>query len=165
MKNLLLTAALAILLVSCLETTKKNTESGDPTPANSEIKGKAAINFESDPIARRYRTVISEKYNELDVNFASYYIITTWGCGSGCVSGAMVDTRDGSVYPMPADEQWGGNGTYIDSKKESNMLATVLAVQSPSGEVEETRKYWEWDDGLKKFEFVKVDTVLLESND
>ena len=77
----------------------------------------------------------------------------------------MVDTRDGSVYPMPADEQWGGNGTYIDSKKESNMLATVLAVQSPSGEVEETRKYWEWDDGLKKFEFVKVDTVLLESND
>ncbi len=165
MKNLLLTAALAILLVSCLETTKKNTESENPTPAHSEIKGKAAINFESDPVASRYRTVISEKYNELDVNFATYYIITTWGCGSGCVSGAMVDTRDGSVYPMPADEQWGGNGTYIDSKKESNMLATVLAVQSPSGEVEETRKYWEWDDGLKKFEFVKVDTVLLESND
>ena len=165
MKNLFLTTALAILLVSCLETTKKNTESENPTPANSEIKGKAAINFESDPVARRYRTVISEKYKELDVNFATYYIITTWGCGSGCVSGAMVDTRDGSVYPMPADEQWGGNGTYIDSKKESNMLVTVLAVQSPTGEVEETRKYWEWDDGLKKFEFVKVDTVLLESND
>ena len=165
MKNLFLTTALAILLVSCLETTKKNTESENPTPANSEIKGKAAINFESDPVARRYGTVISEKYNELDVNFATYYIITTWGCGSGCVSGAMVDTRDGSVYPMPADEQWGGNGTYIDSKKESNMLATVLAVQSPSGEVEETRKYWEWDDGSKKFDFVKVDTVLLESND
>jgi hypothetical protein len=156
--------ALAISLVSCQEKTKKDAEPETPVTTNSKEQGKAAINFESDPIAKEYKTVISEKYSELDVNFASYYIITTWGCGSGCVSGAMVDTRDGHVYPMPKDQEWGGNGTYIDSKKESNTLLTVLAIQTPSGGTEETRKYWEWDEDSKKFEFARVETVLLESN-
>jgi hypothetical protein len=157
--------ALAISLVSCQDKTKKDTQPENTVPAVSEKQGKAAINFESDPVAKEYKTVISEKYNELDVNFASYYIITTWGCGSGCVSGAMVDTRDGHVYPMPKDQEWGGNGTYIDSKKESNTLLTVLAVQTPTGQTEETRKYWDWNEGLKKFEFTKADTVLLQNNE
>ena len=165
LKNFVLLIALAISIASCQDKTKKDAASENPIPANSETQGKAAIDFESDPVANEYRTVISEKYNELEVNFASYYIITTWGCGSGCVSGAMVDTRDGRVYPMPEDQEWGGNGTYIDSNKESAMLLTVLAVQSPTGEIEETRKYWEWDEGLKQFEFAKVETVVLESNE
>ena len=165
MKNFVLLIALAISIASCQDKTKKDAESENPMPAKAETQGKAAINFESDPVAKEYRTVISEKYNELDVNFASYYIIATWGCGSGCVSGAMVDTRDGHVYPMPKDEEWGGNGTYIESKKESKMLLTVLAIQTPAGETEETRKYWEWDEGSKKFEFAKVETVLLQSNE
>ena len=151
-------------MVSCQDKNKKEAAPENPVPAKTETQGKAAVNFESDPVAKEYKTVISEKYNDLEVNFASHYIIATWGCGSGCVSGAMVDTRDGRVYPMPEDEEWGGNGTYIDSKKDSNTLLTVLAIQTPTGETEETRKYWEWDEGSKKFEFVKVETVLLESN-
>ena len=98
------------------------------------------------------------------MNFASYYVIVTWGCGSGCVTGAMVDTRDGAVYSMPDDKEWGGNGTYIDSKKESEILLTVAVAQSPTGQIEETRKYWQWHEGLKKFEFDKVESVLIESD-
>jgi len=155
---------LVISLVSCQERAKKDVESGTEILSYKENKLKADIDFKSNPIAERYRTVITEKYNELDVNFASYYIITTWGCGSGCVSGAMVDIRDGIVYSMPEDREWGGNGTYIDSKKEGKLLITVAVAQSLSSEIEETRKYWEWNENLKKFKFIKVEPVLLKSN-
>ena len=160
----MLLTVLAISLVSCQDRTKKNVESSTAIPLNSEITGKADIDFKSNPIAERYRTVITEKYNELEVNFASYYIITTWGCGSGCVTGVMIDIRDGIVYSMPDDKDWGGNGTYIESKKESKLLKTVAVAQSPSGEVEEIRKSWEWNEDLKKFKFIKEEPVQVRSN-
>jgi len=164
MKKTVLFLLLVISLISCQEKAKKDGESGNSTISNAEVTSKASINFKSNPIAERYRTVIQEKYEELDVNFASYYIVVTWGCGSGCVSGAMVDIRDGNVYPMPEDKEWGGNGTYIDSKKESNLLLTAAVAQSPAGEIEESRKYWEWDEDLKKFSFMKEEVVLLQNN-
>jgi len=164
MRKLILITLMAISIVSCQDKTKKNVDSSGAIPLNSEITLKADIDFKSNPIAERYRTVISEKYKELDVNFASYYVITTWGCGSGCVSGAMVDIRDGIVYSMPEDKDWGGNGTYIDSKKESILLTTVAVAQTPSKEIEESRKYWEWNEDLKNFKFIKEEPVLLKNN-
>lgn len=165
MKKIVLITLLAISVVACQERAKKNTEAESSSPLNSSYTDKADIDFNSNPIAERYRTVISNKYNELDVNFASYYVIITWGCGSGCVSGAMVDIRDGFVYTMPEDKEWGGNGTYIDSKKESKLLLSVAVAQSPSGEIEESRKYWEWNEDLKKFKFSKEEVVILKNTD
>jgi len=165
MKKLLLTTFLALSIISCQDRTKTERETGTTISQKAESDGKADINFESNPIAKEYRTVITEKYDELEVNFASYYVIVTWGCGSGCVTGAMVDTRDGAVYSMPEDKEWGGNGTYIDSKIESEILLTVAVAQSPTGEIEETRKYWKWDEGSKKFEFDNVESVLLERDE
>ena len=165
MRKLVLIILLAISMVSCQDKTKNNAESSSDIPVNSEIKGKADIDFKNNPIAEDHRTVITEKYNELEVNFASYYIITTWGCGSGCVTGVMVDIRDGIVYSLPEDKEWGGNGTYIDSKNESQILVTVAVAQSPTGEIEESRKSWEWNEGLKKFKFIKEESVLVKSKE
>ena len=162
MRRLLLITLIAISLVSCQDKTKKKEDSISTIPLNSERTVKADINFKSNPIAERYRTAITEKYNELEVNFASYYIVTTWGCGSGCVTGVMVDIRDGFVYSMPEDNDWGGNGTYIESKKASKILKTVAVAQSSSGEIEETRKYWEWNEDLKKFKFIEEESVLVK---
>ena len=164
MRKLVLITSLVISLVSCQERIKKNVESSIDIPLNSEITAKADIDFKSNPLAERYRTVITEKYNELEVNFASYYVITTWGCGSGCVTGVMVDIRDGIVYSMPEDKEWGGNGTYIESKKESKLLITVAVAQSQSGEVEEIRKSWEWYEDLKIFKFIKEEPIQVRSN-
>ncbi|WP_019668958.1 hypothetical protein [Eudoraea adriatica] len=162
MRRLLLITLIAISLVSCQDKTKKTEDSISTIPLNSERTVKADINFKSNPIAESYRTVITEKYNELEVNFASYYVITTWGCGSGCVTGVMVDIRDGFVYSMPEDKDWGGNGTYIESKKESKILKTVAVAQSSSAEIEESRKYWEWNEDLKKFRFIEEESVLVK---
>ena len=162
MRKLLLITLIAISLVSCQDKTKKKEDTISTIPLNYERTVKADINFKSNPIAERYRTVITEKYNELEVNFASYYVITTWGCGSGCVTGVMVDIRDGFVYSMPEDKDWGGNGTYIESKKESKILKTVAVAQSSSGEIEESRKYWEWNEDLKNFKFIEEESVLVK---
>ena len=130
-----------------------------------EDKTKAEVNFESNPMAESHRTVITEKYNELGVNFATHYIVITWGCGSGCVTGAMVDTRDGSVYSMPKDEEWGGNGTYIESSKDSEILITVAVGPSHNGKIEELRKHWKWNEDNKQFSFIKLESVVMESKE
>lgn len=161
MKKLFLITLLALSITSCQDRTKTERETETTLSQKVENDGRADINFESNPIAKEYRTVITEKYDALEVNFASHYVVVTWGCGSGCVTGAMVDTRDGSVYSMPEDKEWGGNGTFIESKKESNILFTVAVAQSPTGEREQTVKSWGWDEGLKKFEFENVETVVI----
>ena len=165
MRKIVLIILFTISLVSCQDRPKKDVESSRAIPMSSEITDKADIDFKSNPIAERYRTVITEKYNEFEVNFASHYVITTWGCGSGCVTGVMVDIRDGIVYSMPEDKEWGGNGTYIESKKESKLLITVAVAQGPSGEIEEIRKYWDWNEDLKKFKFIKEESILVKSNE
>ncbi|WP_426956030.1 hypothetical protein [Muricoccus radiodurans] len=35
-------------------------------------------------------------------NFAGHYVLTTWGCGSGCLMGAVVNALDGRVTFLPA---------------------------------------------------------------
>lgn len=162
MRRLFLITLITISLVSCQDKTKKKEDSTSTIPLISERTVKANINFKSNPLAEQYRTVITEKYNDLEVNFASYYVIITWGCGSGCVTGVMVDIRDGFVHSMPEDKEWGGNGTYIESKEESKILKTVAVAQSSSGEIEESRKYWEWNEDLKKFKFIEEESSLVK---
>jgi len=52
------------------------------------------------------------------------------------VNTGTVDIRDGIIYALPEDKDWGGNGTYIESKKDNNILVTFAVAQSPSGEIE-----------------------------
>jgi len=124
---------------------------------------KSNINFDSHPIAKRYRTVISGEYAKQEVNFANHYVVTTWGCGSGCVSGAMVDSRNGTVYPLPEDKEWGGNGTYVTFEQESNILTSVWVIPTPTDDTEETRKYWRWDEQSKIFALTSAFSTYLES--
>jgi hypothetical protein len=34
-------------------------------------------------------------------NFAGHYTIAAWGCGSSCVSIALVDAKDGTIFNVP----------------------------------------------------------------
>ncbi len=49
------------------------------------------------PIDRLFRTRIRQSAAK-GPNFAGSYTIAEWGCGSGCISAAVVDARDGTVY-------------------------------------------------------------------
>ncbi len=50
--------------------------------------------------AYNYRTRLRDAAQE-DVNFASHYRVVTWGCGTSCVSGAVVDVMSGRVTLFP----------------------------------------------------------------
>ncbi|RZK04214.1 MAG: hypothetical protein EOO46_17105 [Flavobacterium sp.] len=74
-------------------------------PVSGTFKGKKAkIDLESNPNAKSYRTVITETYKKGKVNFAGYYVIAMWGCGTSCSLGVIVDARDGKVYDLPETE-------------------------------------------------------------
>ncbi|HEX7287491.1 MAG TPA: hypothetical protein VF532_14990 [Candidatus Angelobacter sp.] len=49
---------------------------------------------------RTFRTVITEAAAK-GPNFAGHYTVAEWGCGSGCMSVAVVDAATGKVFPAP----------------------------------------------------------------
>ncbi|MBO6606670.1 hypothetical protein [Psychroserpens sp.] len=152
LKFILLCIIISSGVISCInKTNTSHSKSIKINEVSANKQKKAEINYASNPIAIEYKSIILEKYNNLDVNFALHYIVITWGCGSGCVSGAMVDSRDGYVYTLPHDKEWGGNGTYIKTNKNSNILTSVLAIQSPEGKIRETKKFWIWSAQYNKW--------------
>lgn len=52
------------------------------------------------PRERLFRTKIREGAAK-GANFAGHYAIAEWGCGSSCVSIAVVDVKTGDVFPGP----------------------------------------------------------------
>jgi hypothetical protein len=65
------------------------------------------------PRDQMFRTRLRWAVENLPVNFAQYYILTTWGCGSGCLTGAAIDTRTGRVCWLPFDliaQEYAGAG-------------------------------------------------------
>ena len=64
------------------------------------------IIFRGNPDARMFRTRLRQA-RKAKVNFAGRYIFTTWGCGTSCVVGALIDARTGRVY-FP--KEFGGIG-------------------------------------------------------
>jgi hypothetical protein len=66
-------------------------------PARVERPRVRSINFKANPYARTFRTRLSEAIRG-GVNFAGHYVVAGWGCGTGCISGAIIDARTGNVF-------------------------------------------------------------------
>ncbi len=49
---------------------------------------------------REYRTRLNLGAQQ-PVNFAGHYVLTVWGCGAGCLMGAILDARNGTVNWLP----------------------------------------------------------------
>jgi hypothetical protein len=57
----------------------------------------------SNPESFAYRTRLRTA-SQAPINFAGHFQIATWGCGAGCVTGAMVDAFTGRVTFLPTVE-------------------------------------------------------------
>jgi len=121
-------------------------------PSISETKSK--IDFSSSKTGRSFKTAISNEYESEAINFGAYYIVSTWGCGTGCISGVIVDTRDGKIYDLPSNEFWEGIGNSVDHKADSYLLITsaVQLVQDEKGNLIDLHHYWKWNEQQKQFE-------------
>ena len=51
--------------------------------------------------ARKYRTRLIEGLRDNSVNFAGHYVMITWGCGTTCLDGGMVDAQTGRAIALP----------------------------------------------------------------
>ncbi len=65
--------------------------------------------------ARMFRTRLREALAD-GVNFAGHFVLATWGCGTSCLQGAIIDTNTGVVY-FP-EELSGMSFGYIDDEVE-----------------------------------------------
>lgn len=63
---------------------------------------KANLNLSSNKEANRFRTRITNAYKADTVNFAGHYTFVSWGCGSPCQSGVIIDRKTGNVYDAPS---------------------------------------------------------------
>jgi hypothetical protein len=133
-------------------------------PATVEKPRVKAINFKTSPDARSFRTRLGDGLRE-GVNFAGHYAMVGWGCGTGCISGAIVDTRTGNVYWPEQFNAFGvlyteGNYAYppVEYKKNSRLLVihgipgekNDDAPAKPSGSY-----YYEWKNNrLRQVKFV-----------
>ena len=85
---------------------------------------------------RRFRTVLNMAARE-QPNFAGHYVVTTWGCGSNCVLGAILDLRTGAVLQPPvfgrkeeSDEHWMWCPyTFDDAEPEFRRDSRLLVVR------------------------------------
>jgi hypothetical protein len=83
------------------------------------------------------------------INFASNYEIVSYGVGSGCSQGVMIDLRDGMVYGLPIDCPACDDGPeeFFDFKKNS-----FLFVNTFCSEKGKKTNYYLWSEKKKKFE-------------
>src|SRR6202041_301595 len=54
------------------------------------------LDLSSNPIAKRYRTVLRYQVSE-GANFAGHYRVAIWGCGMTCAMFAVVNLKTGQV--------------------------------------------------------------------
>lgn len=73
-------------------------------PVKAVFKRKSPrVDLSSAPGARYYRTRLREAA-AAGPNFAGYYALGLWGCGSPCIRAGMVDLRTGKVFWPPNPE-------------------------------------------------------------
>lgn len=72
---------------------------------------RAPVNLKSAKGAGSFRTRLREGA-EKGVNFAGRYTLVTWGCGTSCLMGGIIDARTGTVY-LP--RELGGFGVWYFS--------------------------------------------------
>ena len=56
---------------------------------------------------RMFRTRLTDASKQ-SPNFAGHYRFATWGCGSECISGAIIDLETGRVFAPPLATENGG---------------------------------------------------------
>lgn len=117
-----------------------------PVTDTQDLHGRAAaVDLRSDPTAREFRTRIGAAL-EKGPNFAGHFVIATWGCGTMCLAGAVVDSRTGRVFP-------GDTAIDFSCRHEFQRTSRLLIIYAPDSATdypEECRRvppgYFLWAD-------------------
>ena len=100
----IIVSALALLWALCVSTqTSKNAAAPhfEDFPETEKWSGTAAKVRIDTPAKKMFRTQFRDAARQAP-NFAGHYRITTWGCGTDCFEGGMVDLETGTVSVLPS---------------------------------------------------------------
>lgn len=155
----------AFLLFACLCVRAQVKEKG-PAWALKFADFAAAESFHGKPAKpilattgrRMFRTMVREAAAK-GPNFAGHYTIAEWGCGSGCMSIAVVDAVSGKVFPapfkilsMPMAE---GEGGHEYQGAVYQLKSRLLIADGCPEEAKCGAYYYEWRDN--KFKQLRFD--------
>ena len=92
-------------------------------------------------------------------NFAGQYILTAWGCGTECVTGAIIDAKTGKLYWFPFIICcWGGgvDETFnpIDYRLDSKLI--VFSGERSERKGDNGAHYYKFEKGR----FIHIQSVL-----
>ena len=160
---------MTIIVLSCFLFTpgQKSLPKFNQYPSKVEKARVKAINFKKNPDARTMRTRLTAAMHG-GVNFAGHYILTGWGCGTGCTNAAIIEARTGDViWPdqfanIDARYGEGYSDVQLDFKKNSRLLVIHGRPGSRNENVRDLGAgdyYYEWKNNrLYMLKFVAVPT-------
>ena len=134
-------------------------------PAKVEKARTKAIDFKHSYGADTFRTRLTNGLRG-EVNFAGHYIVVGWGCGTGCISGGIIDARNGRVYFPNAFHDigvWYDDNGYTAEAVKFRKNSRLFVISGISGDQEERSDdnkiwgdyYYEWKgNGLSLIKFV-----------
>ena len=141
----------ALALAIPAQSSKKPIFSAYPT--RIETAKAKVINFRQSPDARTFKTRLKEALRG-GVNFAGHYIVAGWGCGTGCISGAIIDARNGNVYWLEQFNALGVgdvNGEYAEEPVAYRKNSRLLVITGSPGRAKDDdpdlpsgEYYYEW---------------------
>ena len=107
-------------------------------PAAAPYLGRNAAPLLRAAEERLYRTRIREGAREKP-NFDGHFIIATWGCGTDCEMGVIIDAVSGRVVMLPVvagspeDANW--DSTHFDYRRDSRLLVMrgMVGEEPPMG--------------------------------
>jgi hypothetical protein len=107
-------------------------------PGGAVFKGHNAAPVLATREARQFRTMVREGARR-QPNFDGHYIVSTWGCGADCETGAIIDAISGKVIPLPvvtgSPEDAKPEASHFDYRLDSRLLVMngMIGEEPPMG--------------------------------
>jgi hypothetical protein len=118
-------AALAVIIAAGNAAAAQDAPSFADYPGAAAFHGRNAAPILATSDARHFRTTIRDGAQEKP-NFDGHYIVTSWGCGTDCEMGAIIDAISGNVVSLPvvagSPEGADAASTHFDYRLESRLL-------------------------------------------
>lgn len=128
-------------------------------PVRSIYRGRNAplvLNRETRTFRTRLREALKEK-----PNFAGHYIVTSWGCGTGCQVGAIIDARTGRVYwfPFGVGQNYETDDDYRPIEFRLNSKLIIFSGYRVDRDEEPGARFYKFENGRFIFlKFIKRET-------
>jgi len=126
-----------------------------------KIAKHAPINWASYPSAKDFITRITEAYQTDKVDFAGYYVMSIFGCGTSCIMGFMIDVRDGKIYNLPLGEE--NSCLFAEDRAMGNLKSRLFVAGVCKENLEDKKVYYKaylWNEDKKEFEKVEAEAFL-----